>query len=175
MLFLRHAVKWLMRCVTVVLITCFSLAAVANGVDVVSPLFKSYSVPLRKIIKFAPTKIPSSDDPNSGINWKQEEYLRYSSKAPLNFSDKYTLFKTGCGTDCLEFCLIDRTTGVVYPGMSFNQLFPPDYKGHKGFKFHRSSRLLVVYHAGLGEPVFVDYYVWDGVKFILLKTKKIHE
>src|ERR1039458_9033727 len=72
-----------------------------------SPQFDSNSVPLHAIKKFAPTKIPER-----GIDWKMRDYLHYSDKSPLNFADKYTLFEIGCGTGCLEFCLIDRTTGT---------------------------------------------------------------
>jgi len=126
---------------------------------------------LHSITKFAPTKVPQS-----GIDWKMQEYLRYSDKEPLNFADKYTLFEVGCGTGCLEFCLIDRTTGTVYPGMDFTTDFPLDYKGPSGFTYRRSSRLLVVHRAdNFQYPIFVDYYLWDGARFRLLQTDNIQK
>src|ERR1019366_1426147 len=107
---------------------------------------------------------------------KMRDYLHYSDKSPLNFADKYTLFEIGCGTGCLEFCLIDRTTGTMHPGMDFTTDFPLDYKGPGGFKYRRSSKLLVVYRANNFEyPILVDYYLWDGSGFKLLQTDKLQQ
>ncbi|MCL2021512.1 MAG: hypothetical protein FWG81_05310 [Betaproteobacteria bacterium] len=165
----RNAASWLIWHAVIVLVACFSLGAAADGTDSASLLFESYYVPLHKITRFAPTRIP-----DSGLNWKMQDYLRFSDKEPLNFAGKYTLFKIGCGTNCVEFCLIDRTTGIVHPGMSFNTFFPIDYKGPWDFEYRLDSRLLVVYHSrGFGDPVLVDYYAWDGTAFILLKTARV--
>jgi hypothetical protein len=134
-----------------------------------APQFGSNSIPLHSITKFAPTKIPKV-----GIDWKMQKYLHYSDKEPLNFADRYTLLEIGCGTGCLEFCLIDRTTGNVYPGMDFTTDFPLDYKGPSGFTYRRSSRLLVVHRADNFEcPIFVDYYLWDKLSFRILQTDRI--
>src|SRR5439155_256354 len=77
-------------------------------------------------------------------------------------------------TGCLEFALIDRTTGRVHPGMEFNMDFPSTYEGPYGLKYRRSSRLLVAYHADAFKyPVFVDYYVWDESRFKLLQAHKL--
>ncbi|HSU53231.1 MAG TPA: hypothetical protein VLT36_04150 [Candidatus Dormibacteraeota bacterium] len=136
-----------------------------------SPLFESNSVPLHRIPKFVPTNIPTN-----GLDWKMQEYLRYSDKVPLNFADKYTLLEAGCGTGCIEFCLIDRTTGVVHQGLDFTTDLPRDYTGPWGFKYSRKSRELVVYHGNNFQyPVFVDCYAWDGMRFTLLHTDKIQE
>ena len=164
MFFSQHAARWLLLCSVAVLLACSSRATTAKQTHAE---FESYSVPLRKITSFAPTKIP-----NDGVNWKMEDQLRFSDGEPLNFANKYTLFSIGCGISCVEFCLIDRTTGIVHPGMSFNQHFLADYEGPTGFIHRRDSRLLVVYHAALDEPIFADYYVWDGAKFTLLKQEQ---
>ena len=78
------------------LITLLPFASVAAP-----PKFESYPVALHPIKQFARTQIPKS-----GIDWKMEDYLHYSDKEPLNFADKYTLFDIGCGTGCIEYCLI---------------------------------------------------------------------
>jgi hypothetical protein len=131
--------------------------------------FESYSVVLHPITKYAPTKIPKS-----GIDWKMEDFLQYTDKDALNFADNYTLVKVGCGTGCVEYCLIDRVSGMVYPGTDFNQDFPNNYNGPAGFQFHRDSKLLVVYHADSFEyPVHVSYYVWEDKKLKLLQTDEI--
>ena len=133
------------------------------------PKYESYSVIVHPIQKFARTQIPKS-----GIDWKMEEYLHYSDKEPLSFADKFTLFEIGCGTGCVEYCLIDRTSGAVYPGTDFNQDFPRDYHGLIGLRYRRDSRLLIVYHAtAFDYPVHVSYYVWQGTNMTLLATNEI--
>jgi hypothetical protein len=133
------------------------------------PAFESFAVPLHSITNFARIKIPKS-----GIDWKMEDYLRYSDDDPPNFADKYTLIDVGCGTGCFEFCLIDRTSGKVYPGKDFNCEYPADYHGPMYFQYHRDSRLLVVYESfGAQYPVHVKYYIWKGAKLKLLETHDI--
>jgi hypothetical protein len=133
------------------------------------PDYASYSVVTNSIKKFAPTQIPKS-----GIDWKVGRCLRYSDDDPLNFAGKYTLEEVGCGTGCIEYCLIDRTTGLVYPGKDFTQDFPNDYRGRTGLHYRCDSRLLIVYDAISYEyPIQVSYYVWDGAKMKLLETDEI--
>jgi len=133
------------------------------------PNFESYRVTLHPIKNFAPTQIPKA-----GLDWKMEDYLHYSDNEPLNFADRFTLFDIGCGTGCVEFCLIDRKTGVVYPGTDFTQDFPHDYSGPFGLQFRRNSRLLVVYHAvGFEYPVHISSYVLDGTKMKLVQSEDI--
>jgi|GEM_PF-628244 len=170
MLFSQPATRWSLLCCVAALLACSFRETTAKESHAVPTQFESYAVPLRKITKFAPTKIQSE-----GVNWKMEGYLHFSDGGPPDFANKYTVFSIGCGISCVEFCLIDRTTGIVHPGMSFNQHFLADYEGPTGLIYRRDSRLLIVYHAALGEPIFADYYVWDGAKFILLRQDKIQE
>lgn len=136
-----------------------------------SPKFESYLVARQPIKNAALTQIPKS-----GIDWKMEEYLHYSNDEPINFADKFTLFDIGCGTGCIEFCLIDRTTGTVYPGDDFTQDFPSDYNGPYGFQFHSNSKLLIVYYAeGYSYPIHVSYYVLDGTTLKLLESNEIQK
>jgi hypothetical protein len=134
-----------------------------------SPKFEFYSVKVHPIRHFAPTKIPKS-----GIDWKMDRFLRHSDDEPVAFADRYTFGEIGCGTGCIEYCLIDRTSGAVYPGTDFNQDFPNDYHGLTGFQFRRDSKLFVVYHAvGFEYPIHVSYYVWEGTKPKFLQTDEI--
>ena len=133
------------------------------------PTFESYSVDVHPIKKSARTKIPKS-----GTDGKVDRFLRYSDDEPVTFAAKYTFGEIGCGAGCFEFCLIDRTTGKVYPGADFSSEYPRDYEGPTGFQYCRNSRLLIVYHAlGAQYPVRVSYYVWDGTKLKLLETHDI--
>jgi hypothetical protein len=133
------------------------------------PKFESYRVLLHQIKTFAQTQIPKS-----GIDWKMEEYLHYSDEEPLNFADRYTLEEIGCRTGCVDYCLIDRITGVVYPGTDFNQDFPNEYRGPSGFQYRRDSRLVVIYSATNFEyPVHVSYYVWEDLKLKFLEADEI--
>jgi hypothetical protein len=133
------------------------------------PEYESYSVVVHPIQKFACTQIPKS-----GIDWKTGRFLRYSDDEPRNFADRYTLGEIGCGTGCVEYCLIDRVSGAVYPGPDFNQDFPNDYHGLTGFHYRHDSRLFIVYHATAFEyPVHVSYYVWQSTNMTLLATNEI--
>lgn len=150
--------------------TCLLLMICLPGIlRATLPTYESYSAVVHPIQKFAHTQIPKS-----GIDWKMEEYLHYSDKEPLNFADKFTLSNIGCGTGCIEYCLIDRTSGAVYPGEDFNQDFPNGYDGLTGLHHRRDSRLLIVYHATAFEyPVHVSYYVWQDMNMTLLATNEI--
>ena len=129
----------------------------------------SFSVVVHPIQKFAHTQIPTA-----GIDYKVEQFLRYSDSEPLNFADKFTLGEIGCGTGCVEYCLIDRTSGAVFSGLDFNQDFPNDYNGPTGFYYRRDSRLFIVYHATAFQyPVHVSYYDWSGTNMTLLETNDI--
>jgi hypothetical protein len=153
------------------LLCCCFLFVGCGTTKTAHPKFESYLVAHQTIKNLAPAQIPKS-----GIDWKMEEYLHYSNDEPPNFADKFTLFDIGCGTGCIEFCLIDKTTGTVYPGDDFNQDFPQDYNGPYGFQFHRNSRLLVVYSAeGFDYPIHVDYYILDGTKLKLLKSDSLQK
>jgi hypothetical protein len=77
----------------------------------VPPRFESFPVEVHPIKKFARTKIPKT-----GVDWKMDRFLRSSDNEPVTFAGKYTFGEIGCGTGCVEYCLIDRTSGVVYPG-----------------------------------------------------------
>jgi hypothetical protein len=154
-----------MRCLSLLLVLVSTIVVMA------APQFESHSVTVHRLRKFAPTRIPQSS-----IDWKMERCLRESDKQPLNFSDKYTLVEVGCGTGCSEFCLIDRSTGKVHPGMSVAMDFPKDYKGLAGFEYRRDSRLLIVRGAyEFHYPIFVNYYLWSQTKFDLLQSEQISE
>jgi hypothetical protein len=133
------------------------------------PTFESFATPIHSITNFPRTKVPKS-----GIDWKMERDLRDSQTNSINFAGKYTLIDDGCGTGCFEFCLIDRTSGKVYPGADFSCEYPADYHGPLYFQYRRDSRLLIAYDAfGAEYPVHVRYYVWDGTKLKLLETHEI--
>jgi hypothetical protein len=154
-----------MRCLSLLLVL------VSTTVVMAAPQFESYSVTVHRLRKFAQTRIPQSS-----IDWKMERCLRESDKQALNFSDKYTLVEVGCGTGCSEFCLIDRSTGKVHPGMSVTMDFPKHYEGLAGFEYRRDSRLLIVRGAyEFHYPIFVNYYLWSQTKFDLLQSEQISE
>ncbi|MGE8216673.1 MAG: hypothetical protein ACN6RD_10790 [Stenotrophomonas maltophilia] len=132
-----------------------AIAASLSG----SPRLEDYPVPLSRIDHPAPPRIP-----RHGINWKMRQYLQGAPDGAPDFADRFTLYTLGCGSGCIEFALIDRRSGKVHPGHSFN---------NGRFAHRRDSRLLIVTHNdGYGYPDILDYYLWNGRRLTLLKTEQ---
>ncbi|MBI5380450.1 MAG: hypothetical protein HZA31_00985 [Opitutae bacterium] len=141
------------------------------GCSQTTPTFEAFPAHEQiALAKFAKTKIP-----RSGIGWKMESYLSYSDNpeiAHVNFAGYYSVFIVGCGTGCAEYCIIDRSTGEVYPQRDFQQDFPNEWDGPTGFLFRPDSRLFTVYWAeGFDWPIHVEHFVWDGRKMNLVQSQ----
>ena len=123
------------------------------------PKFADYPAPFTKVEPYAKAIIPDVHDVSRCIR-----DLRYDRPEAPNFADRFTLFLTGCGTGCAEFCLIDRVTGRVSPG--FLSIGGPK------LEFARNSRLVIIKHTdgmyGDSNPFFADCYAWEKDHFRFL-------
>jgi hypothetical protein len=77
--------------------------------------------------------------------------LREGAANGPNFADHYTVVIWGCGTDCVEFAIIDAKSGAVFfPAfLPVESVFERDAEGKttitpRKVEFRRDSRLLVV-------------------------------
>jgi hypothetical protein len=123
------------------------------------PKLSDYPVKLTRMERYAKANIPEVREGSRSIR-----DLAYDRPAPPNFADRFTLFLTGCGSGCAEFCMIDRVSGRVFPGYLAN--------GGPKLEFARDSRLVIIKHTdgmyGDSNPYFADCYVWEEDRFRFL-------
>jgi hypothetical protein len=138
----------------------------ARGAEL--PRLSDYPVEVTRIDRYADTVLPDARDPRfngvSRIFW----YLPSCVKPLANpesldkpgFADRYTVFESGCGTACMFFCLIDRISGVVYPGLART--------GPVELRYARDSRLMIFSYTGWNLAAendavayHADCYLWD--------------
>ena len=132
-----------------------------------SPHFDDY--PVTNIYKGKPKPVNLQSHPNAR---KWRTMLREGAKEGPNFAGHYTIAKWGCGSSCVQFGIIDATTGNVYfpkglTYVSWGWWWKEDY----GLKFTKDSRLLVVYGSPNDlEDHGVFYYLWEGDDLKLIKS-----
>lgn len=123
------------------------------------PRFADYPVDLSKIEHFAKAVVPEVGNGSRCIL-----YLQYDRPSAPDFADHFTLFLSGCGTGCAEFCLIDRVSGAVFPGYGA--------AGGPKLEYRRDSRLVIIKHTDGtyrdDDLFFADCYVWQGGQFRFL-------
>lgn len=147
----------ILRCI--ILLTAYSVGAA----DL--PRLADYTAGLTKIDHYEKAIVPSVKGSSRCIR-----DLAYDRAAPPDFADRYTLFLTGCGSGCAEFCLIDRITGSVFPGFIFS--------GGPKVGFVRESNLVIVKHTdgmyGDSNPFYADCYLWEKDHFRFLGRWSTH-
>ena len=97
------------------------------------PKFTDYPVAVSEIDRFARAIVPAVH----GSSRCLRDLANDRPEKP-NFADRFTLAVSGCGSGCAEFCVIDRVTGRVFPGI--------DSIGGPKIEFVRDSRLIIVRH-----------------------------
>lgn len=108
--------------------------------------------------------------------------LRDAAEKGPDFAGRYALANWGCGTNCLEFGLIDLSIGKVHeiaastlPGCLVPRL--AEGKPAVWADYRLDSRLLYLYPCQLDNPcqgdeeIRRDAYLWNGKRFELLKTE----
>jgi hypothetical protein len=88
--------------------------------------------------------------------------LRSDAAAGPNFAGAYTIARWGCGTQCLDWAVVDARTGRVHGN-------PFDSEG--SLEFRRDSRLVVLNALQPGELPWPGrtrpaYFVWDGREMV---------
>ena len=123
------------------------------------PKFADFPAAPTKVERYAKAVVPDIHDGSRCLR-----DLHYDRPDAPNFADRFTLFLTGCGSGCAEFCLIDRVSGKVFPGFTVG--------GAPKLEFSRDSRMVVVRHTdgmyGDLNPFFADCYVWEKDRFRFL-------
>lgn len=108
--------------------------------------------------------------------------LREAAEKGPDFNGHFALANWGCGTNCLEFGLIDLSIGKVHeiPASTLPDCLVPrlaEGKPAAWADYRLDSRLLYLYPCQLDNPcqgdeeIRRDAYLWNGKRFELLKTE----
>ena len=150
---------------------------VADAVPFAPPAFSQF--PARAFFGGKPASVNLASHPKART---YRSVLRLGAKAGPNFDGHFTIVGWGCGSSCLQFAVVDATTGAV----AFPKLEPPQDNGissvhvaeatgevlpqYNALRFRRDSSLLIVLGGSNDEPVEgIGYYEWDGHKFHRLR------
>ena len=130
------------------------------------PAFDHYPA---KRVSGQPSKVDLASHP---LAHRYRTMLRTQAREGANFAGHYAIAGWGCGSSCLQFAIIDSTTGKVY--------FPPDIVSvstvhvdetptepeptFNGLRYSASSRLLIVLGAANEDASRegIAYYEWTG-------------
>ena len=108
-----------------------------------SPQFKDY--PAREVYRGKPA-------PPNIITKKSREYrtmIREGASSKVQFAGHYTVPIWGCGTDCMEFAIVDSISGKVYDEFWLSGLPGAWWKDHQSddderMRYLPDSRLLKI-------------------------------
>lgn len=140
--------------------TCYAFLLLACSVRAAElPKFSDYPEALSRIERYAKATVPDVDAASRCIR-----DLPYDKPEAPDFADRFTFFVDGCGSGCAEFCLIDRVSGAVFPGVGA--------VGGPDFEHRRDSRLVIIKHTdgryADADLFFADCYVWQDGRFRFL-------
>ena len=150
-----------------------ALAAISQP----TPRFADFPTPPEAGIKPAPVDLSSHPEAR-----EFRTQIRSDARAGPNFAGHFTIVGWGCGSACLQWGVVNASTGKVWfePGVEVvgvdrvaDELHPAPGVNAEFYnlRFRLDSRLVVV----LGAPgedearEGVGYYLWDGKTFALLK------
>jgi hypothetical protein len=96
----------------------------------------------------------------------------------VNFAGQFILIKWSCGSSCLAMAVVDAKTGDIHlpPDKSINCSTTPncncfDLSNYSGqIQFRPDSNLLIVKrYAGIPGGPFMDYILWKGNRWTLIR------
>ena len=92
--------------------------------------------------------------------------LRNGARKGSNFAGHYTVVEWGCGSDCVEYAVVDALTGKVY-----DRDMPPTNDDYAcGLLYKPDSTLFVVEKSATPNGDCKAYlYTWDGTRFVSVK------
>lgn len=108
--------------------------------------------------------------------------LRTEAKEGANFNGHYRVAKWGCGTNCVQWAILDLDSGKVWMApQTLLSCWTPDLPEHDDvtdwFEAHRDSRLLYVHDCTSDPPVRVwdrrRVYEWVGGRLRLVRTESL--
>ena len=127
--------------------------------------------------------VAAPPDVSSGKARKFRTVLREAAKEGPNFNGHYRVAHWGCGTNCIEWAIIDLKTGAVWfapqPALSCWALDEPDdVVVHDWFETRIESKLLYLY---ICDPPFHgprtentrEVYVWEESGMKKLRSDKL--
>ncbi|MFZ5867293.1 MAG: hypothetical protein ACOYXY_15520 [Thermodesulfobacteriota bacterium] len=105
--------------------------------------------------------------------------LREGAAKGPNFAGHYTVVRWGCGTDCIEFAIVDVISGAVFfpPFLTVQSVPPYDQDNPtmipRNVEFRPDSRLLIV--TGTIDKSSSDkhFYEWTGKELKLVLAYKL--
>jgi hypothetical protein len=96
--------------------------------------------------------------------------IRTASDQPPDFAGSYRIVEWGCGSDCIQFALLDLRSGTIYDP-PFESLWLDAYPTNgwrgTGLEYRTNSRLLIA-DGCASEKCATYYYEWTGVAFRLI-------
>jgi hypothetical protein len=108
--------------------------------------------------------------------------LRDEARKGPNFNGHYRVADWGCGTNCVEWAILDLETGKVWMAPApLESCGAPDLPEHDEvmdwFEMHLDSRLLYVYDCTSNPPVRVwdrrRVYEWRDGRLRLVRTESL--
>lgn len=154
-----------------VLFICFGQASAQKRND--TPRLSDYPVTNIFSGKNAPVKLVSSTDR------RYRTVLREAAKEEPDFAGHHRIALAGCGTNCMIAAAINLRTGRVYwfPETIFHGLSDEvdALIGDGVAKYSVDSKLLVfssLKDRDSGEYVYLQYYLFEGNRFTLLRSVK---
>jgi hypothetical protein len=127
------------------------------------PTFSDFPIKQQSIAKIA------QPDVSRGRAHSFRTRLREGATQGPNFAGHYTVVLWGCGTDCIEFAIVDTIDGDVYfpPFPTVESVIRHDDKDHptvipKKVEFRLDSRLLIVWGVIDKNDLHTHYFEWTG-------------
>jgi hypothetical protein len=127
------------------------------------------------------TRAAAKPDVRSGRAHRYRTVLREESQEGVNFNGHYRVARWGCGTNCIEWAVIDLASGRVWmapePLTSYWSAENPEAKTPDWMELYSNSSLLYV-HAWEGRRSDRTFdtrrvYVWRGGEPRLLRKEAL--
>jgi len=145
-------------------------------------LFGEEAKPRPKFTDFPVTKIyQGTPAPPTLVNQGQRTFrtmIRRGAKNQVEFAGHYTVPAWGCGTECVEFVIVDSITGKVYDvpfsavNLPMNWLEGHGLDAYKKMEFYPDSRLLKFDGCPNERDCgFYDYQMVDGKGLVLVRKE----
>ena len=135
-----------------------ALSAVVRS-EIYSPTFSDFPIKQQSIANVA------KPDVSKGRAHSFRTRLREGAAKGPNFAEHYTIVLWGCGTDCIEFAIIDAANGAVYfpPFPTVQSVICHDDKViPRNVEFRLDSRLLIVRGVIDKNDLHNHYFEWTG-------------
>lgn len=132
------------------------------------PRFEDMPVAQKFTGKPAPVKLSTPE------SRRYRTVIREGAREGPNFAGHYTIVTWGCGTGCIQFAIVDATTGVVYSPRFYVaarvRFDEETQQSDEPLQFRIDSKLLIVSGSPNEKNEGIYYYSWNGKRLTLLKS-----